>query len=416
MHHIRQMIILAGGKGTRLGEHTRSVPKPLMRITDNTVFLDYLIDNVARQGFQDIIIVAGHFGDQIRQRYDNVRVRAADISVLIEPEPRGTGGALAFARDQLAGAFLVTNGDTYLDGNFRAVAAALQNKPSLEGVMALRAVDDVSRYGSVSTDTDGTIREFVEKSAEQAGQGGLINAGTYALRQSVLDRILSYPVSIESDIFPLMAKDSSLGSVLCDGYFIDIGLPETLGAARSILPSRKRPVLFLDRDGVLNHDINYLHRRDQWVWIDGAREAIRMANDLGIAVVVVTNQAGIARGYYDEAALQALHLTINAELKMMGAFIDAFYYCPYHPDAADEVYRIKTPLDRKPMPTMLMRAIQHHDLDPNNALFVGDQDTDQGAADSAGVPFLRFDGSNLCTALANCRHWQDLVMRCQAAD
>ncbi len=405
---IRQMVILAGGRGTRLGSHTQSTPKPLMQIAPGKVFLDYLVENVARQGFQDILIVAGHFGDQIAGRYHNARIGDADISVFVEPEARGTGGALTFIRDHLAGAFLVTNGDTYFDGNFRAAAASLRTSPSYEGVIVLREVEDVGRYGSVVIGADRLVNTFLEKDPTLMGHRGLINAGTYALRRTVLDRIKSLPVSIESDVFPAMAAEGRLGSVSCDGYFIDIGLPETLETARSVLPHRKRPVLFLDRDGVLNHDINYLHKRDQWQWIDGAIDTIKMANDLGVAVVVVTNQAGVARGYYSEADLKSLHATINEELKSGGAFVDAFFYCPYHPVAADITYQVPVPFDRKPMPNLLLRAIRQLGLDPAKSLFIGDQETDRRASEAAGVNFLRFEGGDLYSAVRNCPDWNNV--------
>ncbi|KKW93108.1 HAD-IIIA family hydrolase [Sphingobium chungbukense] len=395
MPSIRQLVILAGGKGTRLGEHARTTPKPMMQITEQRVFLDYIIENAARQGFVDILIVAGHFGDQIAARYHHACCKGANISVFVEPEARGTAGALTFISDRLAGAFLVTNGDTFFDINFRALAAKLEGSPHLDAAIALRTVDDVGRYGSVEANGDGLVTEFREKDESRIGQQGVINAGVYAIRHRALSMISKYPASIETDLFPRLVKGGTLGSVRVEGYFIDIGLPETLQRGRIELPFRRRDALFLDRDGVLNQDINYLHKRDDWQWIDGAREAIRAANDAGRAVVVITNQAGIGRGKYRECDAVSLHAWMQEELHAFGAFVDAVYLCPYHPDAVAESYRIKAPFDRKPEPAMLLRAARQHDLNLSHCLFVGDQSSDAAAADAAGVAFLHFHGGNL---------------------
>src|SRR3954471_4575031 len=93
-----------------------------------------------------------------------------------------------------------------------------------------------------------------------------------------------------------------------------------------------RPAAFLDRDGVLNHDRNYVHTPEEFEWISGAQAAIKRMNDAGYYVIVVTNQSGVARGLYEEAAIHRLHHWMNEELAKTGAHIDAFYYCPYHPE------------------------------------------------------------------------------------
>lgn len=395
MTSIRQLVILAGGKGTRLGEHTFTTPKPMMQIDEKRTFLDYIIANAARQGFLDISIVAGHLGDQISARYHHARCGDANISVFVEPEPRGTAGALTFVGDRLAGAFLVANGDTFFDINFRALAFNLESSPHLDASIALRTIEDVGRYGSVETDVHGLVTHFREKDESGLGQRGLINGGIYAIRHRALSAISKHPASIETDLFPALARGGTLGSIRAEGYFIDIGLPETLERGRAELPTRRRAALFLDRDGVLNHDTHHLYQREAWRWIDGAREAIRAANDAGRAVIVITNQAGIGRGKYRECDMIALHAWMQEELHACGAFVDAVYYSPYHPEATSETYQVKTPFDRKPEPAMLLRAARQHSLDLSRSLFVGDQPGDASAARGAGVAFCRFQGGNL---------------------
>ena len=153
--------------------------------------------------------------------------------------------------------------------------------------------------------------------------------------------------------------------------------------------------IFFDRDGTLNVDVHYLHDPEQFVWVDGAIDAIRWANTYGYLVIVVTNQSGIARGYYDEAAVQRLHDWMNAELAKHGAHIDAFYYCPHHTEGIVPTYT-KACACRKPAPGMLLRAIAEYDIDPAVSLLIGDGEHDVAAAAKAGVKGVLYPGGNLC--------------------
>ena len=139
----RQAVVLAGGKGTRLGALTAEIPKPLLPIDGDRRFLDYLVEDLARQGFDDIVLLAGHLGEQIKARYQGTRIGAARLSVLRESEPRGTGGALAEARGRLAPEFLMLNGDTIVDCNLRAFerAAAALDLPAVLAMLDTRLAD-----------------------------------------------------------------------------------------------------------------------------------------------------------------------------------------------------------------------------------------------------------------------------------
>ena len=156
--------------------------------------------------------------------------------------------------------------------------------------------------------------------------------------------------------------------------------------------------IFFDRDGTLNVDVDYLHDPADFVWTEGAIEAIRWANEHGSLVIVLTNQSGIARGYYDEAAVHRLHDWMNAELVRQGARIDAFYYCPHHPAGRVPAYTRMCDC-RKPAPGMLLRAIAEHDVDPAASLMIGDALRDITAAEKAGVRGVLYQGGSLLKTL-----------------
>lgn len=389
---VRQAAILVGGKGTRLGALTRSVPKPLVEIEGERCFLDYVIDDLARQGFNDILLLAGYLGPMVQKRYDGKVRRGARISVVIEPEPLGTAGALKAAHDRLAPRFLMLNGDSYFDFNIRSFVTEAQ-KLDATAVLALREVGDARRYGTVEVEGSRVTR-FVEKNAASAAPA-LISAGFYLLDRALVDEIATLPASIEVDVFPRLASEGRLSGLVQDGYFIDIGLPETLEEARRELPRlTKRRAVFLDRDGVLNEDTGYVHTAEGWSWQPGALEAIRRINDLGRLAIVVTNQAGVAHGLYDEETVRRLHDWVQAELNAAGAFIDAFYYCPYHPEAEVEAYRADHP-DRKPKPGMILRALADWPIEPDGSFLIGDRPTDVEAARRAGIAGHIYTGGDL---------------------
>lgn len=177
--------------------------------------------------------------------------------------------------------------------------------------------------------------------------------------------------------------------------------PSTMhsSASGSTVGGSLLPAVFFDRDGVLNVDSEYAFEIDKFVWIDGAIEAVKAVNDAGYLAFVITNQSGVARGFYQETDVHILHDWMTGQLAAHGAHIDAFEYCPFHPEGALERYR-RASDRRKPQPGMIIDLLKRFPVDVSRSFVVGDKPSDMDAARAAGLPGYLFQGGNLRNFIA----------------
>lgn len=157
----------------------------------------------------------------------------------------------------------------------------------------------------------------------------------------------------------------------------------------------KRRAIFFDRDGVLNVDRGYVSKIEDFVWVDGAREALKLVAAKGFLSIVVTNQSGIARGYYTLSDMHRLHEWMRSDLSTINAKIDDFYFCPYHNEGSVLEYVVEDHPDRKPNPGMILKAAEDHNIDLSSSLLIGDKPSDIEAAGRAGLNAILFHGGNL---------------------
>jgi NDP-sugar pyrophosphorylase family protein len=225
---IGQAVVLAGGRGTRLGGLTQSTPKPLLPVGGRP-FIEWVLMNLARHNVKRVILAVGYRSEAFekwQEGYDG----AVEVTMFFEDEPLDTGGALTLMVGLLDDALFVLNGDTLFDVPFGELGLMLDH-PSVGAAMALRSVPDAGRYGCVTIQEE-KVTGFDEK---RHGGPGLINGGVYALRRNVLtDR--SAPLSIEIDLFPELVREDRLVGLPCAGFFTDIGVPESLREAQDSVP------------------------------------------------------------------------------------------------------------------------------------------------------------------------------------
>lgn len=390
--HIEQAVILCGGLGSRLGDLTANTPKPLLPVAGEP-FLLALVREITRYGVKRFLLLAAYHSDQI-ERFAREAPAALGqdivIDVAIEPDRAGTGGALFHAREALDEAFFLFNGDTLLDTPLHRLARLLDD-PEAIGALALRRLPEAGRYGVTTLDGDRVTRF----GAKGSGPGPvLINGGVAAFRKSFVDH-LTATGSFEAEALPGLAEAGRLRGLAVDGYFLDIGVPEDFARAQTEIPAfQRRPALFLDRDGVLNLDHGHVGSVDRFDWVEGAREAVALANARGYYVFVVTNQAGIGKGLYTVDDYRAVMDHLRQGLVEAGGWIDDVRFCPDHPEAVLEAHR-KVSDWRKPAPGMLLDLIARWPVEVGSSLMIGDNASDMEAACAAGVRGVRFSGGRL---------------------
>lgn len=375
-----QAIILAGGFGTRLQKVVKDVPKPLADISSKP-FLAYLLQNLQNHGVKKIVISVGYLQEKIIEYFGDSYL-GMDISYAREDKPLGTGGAIVNSLkfiDQNQ-PVLVLNGDSFLQVDYQKLFAT-----QAKGLtMVLRKMDDCSRYGRVVFDENLVIKNFEEKSAEK--KSGFINGGIYFLDPKIFEKYsLPEQFSFETEFLVKYLADLEPEAFEADGYFIDIGIPDDYEKAQNELPKLiKNKALFLDRDGVINIDHGHVFQKEKFDFIDGIFELCMRAQELGYLLIVVTNQAGIAKGYYTQEQFLELTGWIENEFKKRGIKITKTFYCPYHLEGKLEKYR-KDHEDRKPSPGMILKAIEEFNIDPEMSLIIGDKETDMQAGNAAKI-------------------------------
>jgi D-glycero-D-manno-heptose 1,7-bisphosphate phosphatase len=218
---------------------------------------------------------------------------------------------------------------------------------------------------------------------------GIVNGGVYWVKRSILDRVTFAVCSLETDILPPLVAEGRVAAKLYGGYFIDIGTPRDFERAdQELRRAFTAPAVFFDRDNTLIEDRGYTHKVEDLRWFAGVPAMIKRLNDANVLVFVVTNQAGVAKGHYDEEAVITFHRYLMEDLRAVGAHIDDWRYCPHHEDGTVAAY-VRACSCRKPQPGMLKDILKVWPVDTAASLMLGNSDSDVAAGEAAGLAATR---------------------------
>jgi len=238
-------VLLVGGLGTRLRSVVPSAPKPLASV-GNQSFLELLIRQLRSQGLHRLVMCTGYLADQIEEQLGDGSMWDVNIEYSHEKTPMGTAGAIKLAEGYLGDGsdFLVMNGDSFVQANFRQLLHFHREHGGLISIAAVE-VSDAGRYGTLQVGQGGRVTGFLEKTGRDAP--GLINAGVYVFSPAVLEHIPEGQVSLERTLFPRLL-DHGVYAIKQEGFFIDIGTPEDYDRAQKLCQSLEQAASGLGRD------------------------------------------------------------------------------------------------------------------------------------------------------------------------
>lgn len=399
MTGVSTAVVLAGGKGTRLASAFPDLAKPMVPV-DGLPIAEHLVRTYAAQGVRRFIFTLGYRGEQLRAHFGDGSAWGVAISYFDEVEPLGTAGALAELRSDLGSApFWVFYADTLSSIDLGRMEA-VHHQNAAEATLLVHPNDHPYDSDLVDAEPSGRIRAVYGKPHPAHREvRNVVNAALYLFEPTLLELIPRGTASdFGRDLFPKWASGHKLFAYSTPEYIKDMGKPERRTQVEDALRSGKvearnlrnpQRAVFLDRDGVINVDSDLIKHPDELTLIPGAAEAIRQLNHSQFITVVVTNQSVVARNLTDEAGVDRIHARMERLLAdEAGAFVDAIYYCPHHPNGGfpeeNPAYKVDCSC-RKPKPGMLLAAAQRFNIDMASSYMVGDSPRDIEAGQAAGV-------------------------------
>ena len=422
-----KVVIMAGGKGTRISSVASDIPKPMIKVEGIPV-LEREIECLKNQGFDDIILTVSHLGNIIMDYFGdgsgNSPVTGEPFGVHIdyyfEEEPLGNAGALFKIKDKLTSDFLLLNADAMFDVDFNRFVAFHRKHG---GLVTLFTHPNSHPYdsGLIIANKNGSVEKWLAKEDERPQYyRNRVNAGLHVINPEVLELVginadsvgkvgvNGKPVKVDLDR-QLLKPLAGTGKIFCydsPEYVKDMGTPERYysvckdckeGKISAKNLKNKQKAIFLDRDGTINKYVGFLRNIDDFELIDGVAEAIRKINESGYLAVVVTNQPVVARGEVSFEELEEIHNKMETLLGKEGAYLDAIYYCPHHPHKGYEGERPELKIDcdcRKPKPGMLLKAAVDFNIDLSRSWMVGDGENDIQAGINAGCKTVLLSNGN----------------------
>lgn len=367
-----QAVILAGGMGTRLRPLTNTRPKPMIEF-NNKPFLQYLIELLREQGFARILLLLGYLPEVIIDYFEDGKAFGIDIDYSVTEVSNETGRRLKLASEKIDDYFFLMYCDNYWPMDFDRMWMHFVKQRVIAQTTVYRNSDN---YTKSNVQFDNSKVVCYDKSRRGVGLNG-VDIGYCIFKKEVIDLIPDENINFEGAVYPLLTQRNQLAAYVTDHRYYSVGSHERLGITEAFLKDKK--AIILDRDGVINRKpakADYVKTWDEFEWLEGSREAIRLLKESGYQVIVITNQAGIARGIMSEDDLEDIHAKMNTDLLRYNAQIDRFYYCPHGWDDGCDC--------RKPKPGMLYKAQQDYNLNLTKTVFIGDDYRDKEAGDAAG--------------------------------
>ena len=390
-----KVVIMAGGKGTRIAQVNATVPKPMIPIEGKPI-LEYQIETLKKQGYTDIILIVGHMGNVIQKYFGDGSAFGVQISYIVEEQPLGTAGALYFLKDEIQNDFLLLNGDIIFDVDIQKFLEYHCNQRTAATILT-HPNSHPYDSGIIIADDKNRVTNWLHKEDERLWYKNRVNAGLHMFSPRIFESFHeAKKCDLDRDVLKPLIKEGELSVYDSPEYIKDMGTPDRYYAVIEDIKSgkvsaknlkNKQKAIFLDRDGTINKYVGFLTDINEFELLDGVTEAIKMINESGYLAIVVTNQPVIARGEVSVEELQDIHNKMETLLGQAGAYIDDIFYCPHHPHKGYEGERPEYKIEcecRKPKPGMLFAAAEKYNIDLSESWMIGDGENDIEAGKNAG--------------------------------
>ena len=401
MASLKQAVILCGGRGTRLGQLTQQVPKPLI-LVDGVPLLERTLNTLWEQGIREFILLNGHLATAIKDYIKRSVWAERQVTLFKEDKPLGTSGALPLVKEKLAENFLVVYGDVFLDFKLSPLIKKHLATQAL-ATLLIRQSDHPWDSDLVEVNPTGEVKSWHSKGKNPENTANWGNAAFYVCQKDLLKAIEVGAFSgFAEDVFPKLVEQGTKIQTyqLPENQWVcDMGTPDRIGKVEEYLQRKikakqaqenpkKIETLFLDRDGTLNQLNGLVDHPEKLKLIDGVAEALGALDKAGITCFVVTNQPVIARGLCSQKTLNEIHQKLNREVEAKGGKLKKIYYSPYHPETqhGEGIKEFRRASScRKPRPGMIFQAQEEWGIDLAACALVGDSWRDMEAAKAAGI-------------------------------
>lgn len=409
-----KVVIMAGGKGTRIVSVKSDVPKPMIPIAGKPI-LEWQIECLKTQGLTEITLVIGYLGHVIQEYLGDGSKFGVHIDYFVEDHPLGTAGSLF--KMNLQEDFLLLCGDVILDVDFHrfidfhctnkawASLMAHPNGHPYDSSLLVTEILPPQVLGGNPVDTHRVVK-WMNKEDERLYYKNRVNAGIEIISPELLHETMKHfiprhpetpdKIDLDRDVLKPNIPSGKIFAYDTPEYIKDMGTPDRYyevekdiqsGKVKARNLSQKQKAIFLDRDGTINKYVGFLRSADEFELLPGVAEAIKTINKSGYLAIVVTNQPVISRGECTWEELQRIHDKMETELGKEGAFLDAIYVCPHHPDSGFEGERSEYKCDcdcRKPKAGLFLQAAKDFNIDLSQSIMIGDSENDVKAGKNAG--------------------------------
>lgn len=389
-------VIMAGGKGTRLGNLVHEIPKPMVKL-DNKSILERQIDTLKASNIKNITIVVGYLGDVIKNYFKDGSSFGVNIDYIEETEPLGSSGSLYYLKDKMHDDLILLFGDLIEDIDFEKMVNFHKSNNAL---ITLFSHPNSHPFDSdlLIVDENNIVKGMDSKhNVRNYYYHNLVNAGIYVISPKALEYFVKpEKKDMEKDFINSFIPSNKVYSYSSSEYVKDAGTIERLQSVTNDIKnkivankniSHPQKAIFLDRDGTINIHRGHLSDINKFELLPHAAEAIKKINESGYLAIVITNQPVISRGDLTFNGLDEIHKKMETLLGKEGAYLDAIYFCPHYPESGfpGEVKELKIDCDcRKPKIGMLLKAQKRFNIDFSKSWFVGDADLDIKCGQNAG--------------------------------